>query len=77
MQMPLAGLSAKPIYEEWKQHDYARALSVFTGIPIENVNPYGDDRVMTWLYDLQGKPAKIDIKKHPLFLREANSLVFY
>jgi hypothetical protein len=64
MQMPLAGLSAKPMHEEWSQQMYARVLSAFTGASLTLINPKGD-LVMSWLRDAEGRPVNQDIRKVP------------
>jgi hypothetical protein len=65
IQMPIAGMSEKPIFDDWDMQRYARFLSEFTGVPLEHISPAGDTRVMTWMTDAQNKPMRVDIRKHP------------
>ncbi|MFZ5790707.1 MAG: hypothetical protein ACOY3L_08420 [Pseudomonadota bacterium] len=64
IQGPIAGMSSRPIYEDWDVQEYAKFLSFFTGIPLEHVNPQ-PNRVRTWMKDPEGKPLRLDIRKHP------------
>lgn len=61
MQMPLAGLSPLPVFNEWKHPDYAQVLSAFTGYPIEELAPGDGTRVVTWLKDQNGKLMNIPL----------------
>jgi hypothetical protein len=62
MQMPLAGLSARPVFNEWKHPAYAEILASFTGYPIETLAPGDRTKVMEWLTDEDGEPLDIPIK---------------
>jgi hypothetical protein len=64
MQMPLAGLSAKPMYEEWLMERYAWVLSAFTGVPRDVLNP-APHLVRTFIRDAGGRFIKLDMKKTP------------
>lgn len=65
IQMPLGGLSGKPLYEEWNQNHYAQTLSQITGIPIEHLfRP--PDRVMTWLWNSDGTIKSMPLKNSPV-----------
>jgi hypothetical protein len=55
MQLPLAGLSDKPVFDEWHHPDYAQFLSFFTGFPLEIIAPGDRSRVMQWRRDQDGK----------------------
>jgi len=59
MQMPLAGLSPLPVFNQWQHPAYAEVLSAFTGYPIEIIAPGDRTRVMQWLADENGKPLDL------------------
>jgi hypothetical protein len=51
--MPLQGLSAKPIYDDWSQEAYSHHLAFHVQVPRERIySP--PDRVMTWLRNEDG-----------------------
>jgi len=62
MQMPLAGLSAKPVFDEWHQAKYAEFLASFTGSPVDSIALGDRSRVTTWLRDLEGNPIYLRLK---------------
>jgi hypothetical protein len=49
MIMPLAGLSTKPIFQEWDDTVFAEFPSAFTRIPVARLTPNGGWRVMTFM----------------------------
>jgi len=60
-QLPLLGLSLKPYYRDWDIGIYAKYLSTFTGVAIEDIyKPH--DRIYTWLTDNQNQPLYIPFK---------------
>lgn len=61
-QTPLAGLSGKPIFDEFDKDTFANLLSTFTNIPLDVISP-GDGRVMTWIGDYR-QPRFIDARDH-------------
>lgn len=61
--MPLYGMSSKPIYDDWDMKVYAQCLSMFTGAPLEQINPKGN-QVHTWMIDAEGRPLHLDIRKY-------------
>lgn len=63
IQMPLAGLSERPMFGDWDQDEYGRMLASFTGLPLDKVSP-GGGKVMTWLEDLES-PRFIDVRDYP------------
>jgi hypothetical protein len=64
VQMPLGGLSAKPLYDDWDQETYSHVLALYTGQPQTLVfDP--PDRIMTWLNDSTGEPRYMDIRSLP------------
>ena len=65
MQMPLAGLSARPVFNEWQHPAYAEVLSAFTGYPIEIIAPGDRTKVMQWLADENGEPLDIPMQSGP------------
>jgi len=49
-QLPLAGLSSKPVFDDFEPMEYAEYLSAFTGYPVEAIY-VEPDQVMTWLHN--------------------------
>lgn len=47
--MPLGGLSAKPLFNEWRMGDYAQWLALCSRFPLEVIHPL-PDKVISWLY---------------------------
>jgi hypothetical protein len=65
-QLPLGGLSAKPMFEEWDQEIYAKVLAHYVGESLEHLfSP--PDKVMTWLHTPDGRPRFMDFKEFPIF----------
>jgi len=54
MLSSLQGLSAKPIFDEWKEEHFAHFLSIAVGLPLDQVHP-APNQVMTWLHDSRGR----------------------
>lgn len=65
IQMPLGGLSSKPIFDDYDEREYANVLSQYTGIPVDSLNPE-PGRVMTMIKDDNGEINFIDIKDFPM-----------
>jgi hypothetical protein len=64
--MPLAGLSARPVFQEWNNSIFVQYLSVFTGLPVDQLAPGDGRRFMTFLSGPDSRRFKaINIKKHP------------
>lgn len=61
-QPPLAGLSNRPVFDEFDRTVFAQLLSQFTGIPLEIISP-ANGQVMTWIGDY-GEPRFIDARVH-------------
>lgn len=61
VQMPLMGLSAKPIFDDWESTAYAHMLSATTGVSIETLKPDDSGRVMTFMTDAKGRRWNIPI----------------
>lgn len=65
-QLPLGGLSMKPLFEGWDLATYAKYLSFYTGASYEKVfEP--PDKILSFLRDEEGKPIYMDFKKYPFF----------
>jgi hypothetical protein len=63
-QMPLGGLSMKPLFEEGDAQVYAAFLHHYTRVPWEYVfEP--PDRVRTWLRTPRGQPFFMDVQQYP------------
>jgi hypothetical protein len=71
MQMPLPGLSEKPVFDEWEHPRYAEYLAEFTGYPIEVLAPGDRTKVMQWREDDNGARLKLDIRQTPHLLKRA------
>jgi hypothetical protein len=65
MQMPLGGLSGKPLYEDWNQGQYAQILCQITGVPMEHLY-HPPDQVMTWLRNPDGKAKSLPLRRYPI-----------
>lgn len=63
MQMPLNGLSNKPIWNEFDDRLFAHALSNFLNAPVNVINPE-PGKIATWIGDYQN-PMQIDVTTHP------------
>jgi hypothetical protein len=62
MQMPLGGLSPKPIFDTWEHPTYAHYLASFMGTDVERVTSSDGSLVSTWLYDKDNKRVRIPIR---------------
>jgi len=63
-QLPLGGLSSKPLYDEWSLEEYAEVLSFYTGYPLEVLQPI-PGKVMSWMKDENGEIKFLDINNYP------------
>jgi hypothetical protein len=61
MQMPLGGLSPKPIFDTWDHRIYAHYLAAFMGTDVERVMSPDGLLVSTWLYDKDNRRVRIPI----------------
>jgi len=66
LQMPLAGYSFKPLFNDWDFAQYARILSSYTDIPRSIINP-AQGKVLTYIKNKKGKINFMDIKKYPIY----------
>lgn len=64
-QLPLGGLSTKPVFDPDDPRDYARVLSQFTGYPIEHVF-HPPNRIMTWLVNEKGELNSVNLRDSSL-----------
>jgi hypothetical protein len=64
-QLPLGGLSSKPIFDDWQQSRYVQILSQFTRVPMTEL-PHNDTQVWTWLRGEDKKLLFIDVNKKPI-----------
>jgi hypothetical protein len=67
IQMPLGGLSGKPLYNDWNPYHYAKILCQITGIPMKHLF-HSPDQVMTWLRNPDGTAKSLPIKRYPIQL---------
>ena len=62
-QMPLAGLSSKPMFDTWDNETYTRAFAAISGVPFEHL--YVPPRFRTYLNDESGLPTFLDLASNP------------
>ncbi len=61
-QLPLQGMTTKPIFDQGALHDFARALAVHTGYPLAALyRP--PNQVVTFLEDASGNPIRMHVSK--------------
>lgn len=65
-QMPLSGLSAKPLFEEFDSASYAAYLAHYTRSPIDKIYE-APDKVMTWLRDNNNHLRAMSFVDFPFF----------
>ena len=63
-QMPLMGLSAKPLFDAWDSRTYAQVLASYAGIPLERAYS-APDKVLTWLRDPSGQRVELPLDRYP------------
>ena len=63
-QMPLGGLSTKPLFYSWDQGDYAQVLSQVTEYPFERLY-HPPDKVMSWLLWPNGSLRHLTFDEFP------------
>jgi hypothetical protein len=64
IQLPLGGLSTKPLLAPWEPAAYARHLAFHTEIPLE-VLYSPPDRVMSWLWGDGANPQSMALEEFP------------
>jgi hypothetical protein len=64
-QLPIVGLSNKPLHYPQKIDEYARILATVTQQPLELIYA-PPDRVMTWLFDPKGQRMAMPLEQFPL-----------
>ena len=57
--LPIGGLSAAPLFDDWVPRDYAELLAHCSGFPLDNIFSESGDLVMTWIYDDEGELKEI------------------
>jgi len=60
IQLPLAGFSTKPLFDDWDFETYAQYLSRFTGVPLNEIW-FAPSNVWTWLHGHDGKPLYLKV----------------
>jgi hypothetical protein len=63
IQMPMQGLSLKPIFDEWDQAAYAQHLAAHLNLPLDQVYK-PPDAVITWLNGPDGQPRRLLLREH-------------
>jgi hypothetical protein len=71
-QMPLGGLSMKPMFEDWDLETYAHFLAYYTGVDVSHLY-VPPDKTMTWLHDEQERPQFINFTDYPILPRNPGS----
>ena len=64
VQMPLAGFSTKPVFDEWDFGRYAKFLSKITGYRVGQIYE-PPDKVMTWVTNERDELVFIDVRHSP------------
>lgn len=54
IQLPLGGLSAKPLFEDWNTDEFAKYLAFYTGQPLEFLRP-NSNSIASYIYDVDDK----------------------
>lgn len=62
MQMSLAGLSGKPIFDPWDHRMYAQYLASFMNADVEQISSSDGYLVSTWLYDKDSNRVYIPLR---------------
>lgn len=63
-QLPLGGLSAQPLFDDWDHRRYADVLAFQTGFPVERLyHPSGG--VTSWLHGESGDVPVVDLVAQP------------
>lgn len=60
-QLPLMGLSSQPVFDGWDPKVYVQFLSLFTGRRVEDLMPFDDGRVMTFIRNAKGRAFNIPL----------------
>jgi len=63
IQMPLAGYSSKPVFDDWDSETYAKVFAALSGIPFEHI--YISPQVRTYLNGEDGQPTFLDLTLNP------------
>jgi hypothetical protein len=75
IQMPIGGLSSKPLYDQGNALDYAHILSKYTEMPLQDI--YSEpSQVMTWIKNEKDEITFIDIntnEKHIILSAQPQS----
>jgi hypothetical protein len=64
IQLPLGGMSARPLFEGWDPQTYGQFLAYYTGLPLDDVFA-PPDKTWTWIYDEQQKPRFLPFAQAP------------
>jgi hypothetical protein len=57
-QLPLGGMSTRPLFNDWDFDKYAKFLAYYTDMPLGQIRPE-TGKIMTYLYDPDNKPVFI------------------
>ncbi|MBR1326892.1 hypothetical protein [Bradyrhizobium ottawaense] len=61
MQMPLQGLSPKPVFDPWDHSEYAHHLAQFMDTTVDRISSPDGSLVASWLHDKDGCRVRIPI----------------
>jgi hypothetical protein len=62
--LPIGGMSAKPVFDEFDREEYARVLAGFLNVDLSDV--YDGEGVCTCLRDDGGNPRFISLAQQPI-----------
>jgi len=62
--LPIAGMSSKPVFDDFDREEYAQVLAGFLNFDLEDV--YDGDGVWTCLRDDEGNPKFISLADQPV-----------
>ena len=60
----VAGLSSKPVFDDWSPDYHARMLELFWSVPVNSIKPIGD-LFPTWLRQDNGELLTLEVGKEP------------
>jgi len=63
-QMPLQGLSSKPIFDDWDSDIFTNVLSWVTGLPEQIISPQ-EGKIQSWLHNEEFQPVFMSISDYP------------
>lgn len=68
IQLPLMGLSGKPLFDEWDLETYSKILAQYVrefGVAPSDVF-HSPDQIISWLHDSNGNPRYMNLEEFPV-----------